>query len=70
MDAYHDDFISGDEATRKLAVKRLTRKIDLESRMMTVNSPDWWVPLLQNPTNVSKGYCVCCKDGERDFVDI
>ena len=33
--------MSGDEKTKKQAVKRLTRKIDLEMRIMSVNAPDW-----------------------------
>jgi hypothetical protein len=41
MDDYAKDFLSGDDAAKKLAVKRLTRKIGTEMRQMTVNAPDW-----------------------------
>jgi glycerol-3-phosphate O-acyltransferase/dihydroxyacetone phosphate acyltransferase len=43
MEDYEADFLVEDEGARKLAVKRLTRKIDLDLRQMTVNGPDWWV---------------------------
>ena len=43
MDDYREDFMRDDEAQRKEAVKRLTRKIGAEVRQMTVNSPDWLV---------------------------
>ena len=45
MDDYEHDFLTGDEKTRKLAVKRLTRKIDLEMKMSSVNAPDWCVSI-------------------------
>lgn len=41
MDEYRDDFLSGDEAQRKAAVKRLTKRMELELHKMTVNAPDW-----------------------------
>ncbi len=41
MDAYDDDFLGDDDGRRRLAVKRLTRRIELEFRQMTVNAPDW-----------------------------
>lgn len=41
MAQYDDDFLSGDEAKKRLAVKRLTRQMELEIRQMTVNAPDW-----------------------------
>lgn len=41
MSVYKDDFLSEEEGKAKLAVKRLTRKIELEVKQMTVNSPDW-----------------------------
>ena len=41
MDNYEAEFLSSEEGHAKLAVKRLTRFIDVEMRRMTVNSPDW-----------------------------
>lgn len=41
MSAYKDDFLSEEDGKAKLAVKRLTRKIELEVKQMTVNSSDW-----------------------------
>ncbi|ORX40536.1 hypothetical protein BD324DRAFT_6506 [Kockovaella imperatae] len=41
MDEYEQDFLNGDEKERKLAVKRLTRKVDTEMKMMSVNAADW-----------------------------
>ncbi len=43
MDEYEHDFLGDDEGRRRLAVKRLTRRIELEFRQMTVNAPDWSV---------------------------
>jgi glycerol-3-phosphate O-acyltransferase/dihydroxyacetone phosphate acyltransferase len=42
MDDYKEDFLQDDEGKRKLAVKRLTRKIGTDVRQMTVNAPDWY----------------------------
>jgi len=44
---YDEDFLSGDDVRRRLAVKRLTRKIDLDMRRMTVNAPDWQVSVFE-----------------------
>lgn len=41
MDEYEADFLSEKEGESKLAVKRLTRQIELEMRKATVNAPDW-----------------------------
>ena len=41
MDVYEDDFLGEDEARRRLAAKRLTRRIEVAFRQMTVNAPDW-----------------------------
>ncbi|CAD6575431.1 MAG: hypothetical protein TREMPRED_001419 [Tremellales sp. Tagirdzhanova-0007] len=41
MDDYDEDFMAFDESRRRLAVKRLTRRIELDFRQMTVNAPDW-----------------------------
>ncbi|WWD19707.1 hypothetical protein CI109_104171 [Kwoniella shandongensis] len=41
MEDYESEFMSPDDGAGKLAVKRLTRKIDTEFRQMTVNAPDW-----------------------------
>jgi glycerol-3-phosphate O-acyltransferase/dihydroxyacetone phosphate acyltransferase len=41
MDDYEKEFLSEEEGANKLAVKRLTKKIGLEIRKMTVNSPNW-----------------------------
>ncbi len=41
MEAYDEDFTSGDDGRKRLAVKRLTRKIELEFRRTTVNASDW-----------------------------
>ena len=43
MDDYDEDFMAFDESRRRLAVKRLTRRIELDFRQMTVNAPDWSV---------------------------
>ncbi|KAM6502302.1 glycerol-3-phosphate-acyltransferase [Amanita muscaria] len=41
MDAYKDDFLSGEEGLRRAAVKRLTRTIEAGLTEMTVNASDW-----------------------------
>ncbi|KAK8853284.1 hypothetical protein IAR55_003988 [Kwoniella newhampshirensis] len=41
MEDYEADFMNEDDGAGKLAVKRLTSKIGLEFRKMTVNAPDW-----------------------------
>jgi hypothetical protein len=43
MDDYEEEFLSGEEGSAKKAVKRLTKKIELEMLKLTVNSPDWYV---------------------------
>ena len=43
MNDYDEDFLASDESRRRVAVKRLTRKIELDFRQMTVNAPDWSV---------------------------
>jgi len=47
MDDYSKDFLSGDDAAKKLAVKRLTLKIGTDMKQMTVNAPDWSVSGLE-----------------------
>ncbi|WVF72917.1 hypothetical protein IAT40_007735 [Kwoniella sp. CBS 6097] len=41
MEDFEDLFLSEHEGDTKLAVKRLTRLIDVEIKKMTVNAPDW-----------------------------
>lgn len=41
MDAFEDQFLSEDEGANKLAVKRLTKTLELEMMKLTVNAPDW-----------------------------
>lgn len=41
MDQYEPEFFSESEGDSKLAVKRLTRQIELEIRKASVNAPDW-----------------------------
>jgi hypothetical protein len=40
-DRYEKEFLSGGDAAKKAAVKRLTRDIELELYKTTVNGPDW-----------------------------
>lgn len=41
MDDFKDEFLSGVEGANKMAVKRLTKRMELEMHKMTVNAPDW-----------------------------
>jgi hypothetical protein len=41
MDEYAEQFLSEEEGASRIAVKRLTRRIDLEMWKHTVNAPDW-----------------------------
>jgi hypothetical protein len=41
MDAFEEQFLSTEEGQSKLAVKRLTKIIELELWKNTVNAPDW-----------------------------
>jgi glycerol-3-phosphate O-acyltransferase/dihydroxyacetone phosphate acyltransferase len=41
MDQYEAEFLSEKEGDSKLAVKRLTRQIELDMRKASVNAPDW-----------------------------
>ncbi|KAI0267041.1 glycerol-3-phosphate-acyltransferase [Gloeopeniophorella convolvens] len=41
MDPYIDQFLEGDEASRRAAVKRLTRTIESQLVGLTINAPDW-----------------------------
>lgn len=41
MDAYEEEFLSTADGAAKKAVKRLTKKIELEMLKLTINSPDW-----------------------------
>lgn len=41
MDAYVDEFLSGEEGAAKSAVKRLTAKVEEEMTKLTVNAEDW-----------------------------
>ena len=41
MDEYAKDCVDGDDATRRVTVKRLTRRISTDLRQMTVNAEDW-----------------------------
>lgn len=43
MDAFEEEFMSLEEGASKLAVKRLTKRLELEMMKMSVNAPDWWV---------------------------
>jgi hypothetical protein len=68
MDDYQEDFVNGDDAVRKTAVKRLTRKIATEVQEMTVNAPDWCVLLgrkEESPADRQQGHGVRCANGER-----
>ncbi|KAJ9115588.1 hypothetical protein QFC20_000913 [Naganishia adeliensis] len=41
MDAFEQQFLSEDEGANKLAVKRLTKTLELEMMKLTINAPDW-----------------------------
>ncbi|WVR07618.1 hypothetical protein IAU60_004660 [Kwoniella sp. DSM 27419] len=41
MEDYEAQFLSQEEGESKLAVKRLTRKMEVDIKKMTVNAPDW-----------------------------
>jgi glycerol-3-phosphate O-acyltransferase/dihydroxyacetone phosphate acyltransferase len=43
MDDYEEEFLSGEDGAAKKAVKRLTKKIELEMLKLTINAPDWYV---------------------------
>ena len=69
MDDYSKDFLSGDDAAKKLAVKRLTLKIGTDMKQMTVNAPDWSVSGLGKRSRVNRqGYLVRGADGSRAAV--
>lgn len=53
MDDYAEDFLSGKEGAPKLAVKRLTKKIEDDMHRLTVNAPDWYVPPSLRPVFAS-----------------
>jgi hypothetical protein len=53
MEGYEEDFLSKEEGSSRSAVKRMTRKLELEMMKLTINAPDWWVS--QNHEQ-----CVCC----------
>ncbi|KAJ9102947.1 hypothetical protein QFC19_004503 [Naganishia cerealis] len=40
-DSFEEEFLSEDEGANKLAVKRLTKTLELEMMKLTVNGPDW-----------------------------
>ncbi|KAJ9108766.1 hypothetical protein QFC21_000086 [Naganishia friedmannii] len=40
-EAFEEEFLSQDEGANKLAVKRLTKTLELEMMKLTVNAPDW-----------------------------
>lgn len=41
MDAFEQQFLSEEEGANKIAVKRLTKTLELEMMKLTVNAPDW-----------------------------
>jgi glycerol-3-phosphate O-acyltransferase/dihydroxyacetone phosphate acyltransferase len=41
MDAYLEQFHSGEEGAPRVAAKRLTRAIENELVEATINAPDW-----------------------------
>lgn len=41
MDDYRDEFFSVADGSRRSAVKRLTRTIEMALVEMTINAPDW-----------------------------
>lgn len=41
MDDFEDDFMSLEEGVSKQAVKRLTKRLELEMMKMSINAPDW-----------------------------
>jgi hypothetical protein len=41
MDEYEEQFLSSEEGASRLAVKSLTRRIELEMWKSTVNASDW-----------------------------
>ena len=41
MDAFEQQFLSAEEGANKIAVKRLTKTLELEMMKLTVNAPDW-----------------------------
>lgn len=43
MDKYEADFVDGDDAKRRAAVKQLTKATELGIWKETVNAPDWSV---------------------------
>lgn len=46
MDEYEPEFLSENEGAARSAVKKLTRRIEIEMFKLTINAPDWWVPRL------------------------
>lgn len=41
MDDFESEFMSDEEGAAKHAVKRLTKKLELEMMKLTINAPDW-----------------------------
>jgi glycerol-3-phosphate O-acyltransferase/dihydroxyacetone phosphate acyltransferase len=41
MEGYEEDFLSKEEGSSRSAVKRMTRKLELEMMKLTINAPDW-----------------------------
>jgi hypothetical protein len=74
MDSFEEQFLSDKEGESRLAVKRLTRTIEMALWRHTVNAPDWsavssMLPLLTPLTADlaiadSQGYGLCRTDGE------
>jgi hypothetical protein len=63
MEGYEEDFLSKEEGSSRSAVKRMTRKLELEMMKLTINAPDWWVP--QNYEQ-----CVCCLTDSSQIITI
>jgi glycerol-3-phosphate O-acyltransferase/dihydroxyacetone phosphate acyltransferase len=43
IDEFESQFLSQEEGASRLAVKRLTKRLELEMMRLTVNAPDWSV---------------------------
>lgn len=41
MEGYEEGFLSKEEGSSRSAVKRMTRKLELEMMKLTINAPDW-----------------------------
>lgn len=58
MDAFEQQFLSEEEGANKLAVKRLTKTLELEMMKLTVNAPDWYVESVYHSLLAAHSYFI------------